>query len=85
VSRWYRRLDDGTTWPDPDGLIGDADHLSLEWLLRYAGLEPLPAEVRLTAASTVAAYVQLVTMPRRRREQIIAALRRPGTPTGSET
>jgi len=56
---------DGMAWPNPD------DPALIEWQLRYGS----PAEVRMVAASFVAAYKQLVADPVRRRNGKVAGIR----------
>ena len=56
---------DGMAWPNPD------DPALIEWQLRYGS----PAEVRMVAASFVAAYKQLVEDPVRRRNEKVAGIR----------
>lgn len=73
MSRYYHRLPDGTTWPRPEGPGGDMD--SVEWVMRYGDPERV-REYRFLAASFCAAFSDLVAMPRRRREQVIADLRK---------
>jgi len=71
---------DGMTWPIPEG--------SDEWTLRY-GNDADVLRIRLSSASIVAAYRELLQMPKRRREEVIAGIRAaltsttPGTPTGT--
>ena len=47
---------------------------SLEWRLRYANDEQLVKD-RFCAASIVSAYRQLITLPRKVREEVIRDLR----------
>ena len=56
---------DGMSWPNPD------DPALVEWRLRYGS----PDEVRMVAASFVAAYKQLVEDPVRRRNEKVAGIR----------
>ena len=56
---------DGMAWPNPD------DPALIEWRLRYGS----PDEVRMVAASFVAAYKQLVADPVRRRNGKVAGIR----------
>ena len=60
----------GGTWPTPMDLPDD----SLEWRLRYANDEQLVKD-RFCAASIVSAYRQLITLPRKVREEVIRDLR----------
>jgi hypothetical protein len=63
----YLALPDGTVWPNPLD-PGDA-----QWQMRYAGSPGTSA--CLVAASTLAAYRELIWMPERRRREVIKALR----------
>lgn len=65
VRAWLRF--EGMTWPNPQ----DPD--DVQWRLRYG--EPTRADL-LAAASVMAAYAHLVSMPRRERESRIAGIRR---------
>jgi hypothetical protein len=60
----------GGTWPTPMDLPDD----SLEWRLRYANDNQLVKD-RFCAASIVSAYRQLITLPRKAREEVIRELR----------
>jgi len=62
--REYLRFD-GMSWPNPD------DPAGVEWQLRYGS----PVEVRMVAASYVAAYKQLVEDTVRRRNEKVAGIR----------
>jgi len=66
MSNRYVQLGDGAVWPGLD--LGD-----LEWQLRYGRLS---REDSLVAASVVQAYQALITLPRRRRDQVCSLLRR---------
>ncbi len=66
----YHTFDDGTVWPLP----GDEAEDSLEWRLRYKEHGVL-ANDRYHAASIVSAYRQLINMPVKRRNEVLAGLR----------
>lgn len=59
---------DGMTWPTAGERCGDR-----EWTLRHAA--PNPSDL-MVAASVMAAYRELVTCPRSKREAVIRQLRR---------
>lgn len=63
-------LSRGGTWPTAMDLPDD----SLEWRLRY-GSDPQLVKDRYCAASIVSAYRQLITLPRKAREEVIRELR----------
>jgi hypothetical protein len=67
----YVKRDDGTTWPTP---MVEAE-TSLEWRLRYASPEQLVKD-RFLAASIVAAYHELIAAPVKKRNAVLADLRR---------
>lgn len=74
--RWVHPTDD-TTWLDPES-TGD-----LEWKLRHGrpavgSVAKLPYSngELLVAASALACYRELVRLPRRDRDRVIAAMRR---------
>ena len=60
-------FDNGTCWPRAAGTLADID-----WNLRYG--EPSMSD-RLVAAEVVTAWQTLLALPRKKREQVIAALR----------
>lgn len=62
---------DEMTWPTP---MDEADG-GLEWRLRYASAEQLIKD-RYSAASIVEAYRALIMSPVKRRNKVIAVLRR---------
>ena len=61
----YLRFDE-MTWPNPD------DPGEVEYALRYGSLK---RSHELVAASFIAAYRQLVNLPRRERDERVAAIR----------
>lgn len=61
---------DGMTWPAACDRAGD-----VQWLLRY-GPEALSMADRLVAASIVAAYCDLVTCDRDKRNRVVREVRR---------
>jgi len=63
----WRPLGDGSTWPLPCQGMDD-----LEWRLRYGGTNP---NDRYAAASIIAAYRELIRVPRRRRELVVRRLK----------
>lgn len=73
-------FDNGACWPRAAGALADID-----WNLRYG--EPSRSD-RLVAAEVVTAWQTLLALPRKKREQVIAALRsveRANPPTSAAT
>ena len=72
----YYRSWGGMCWPAPGEAIKE-----LGWRLRYQHA-PMEADStdRLLSASVVSAYIELINMPQRKRNEIIRELRKgPGT------
>ena len=72
----YRQFD-GMCWPVPGEAMNE-----LEWRQRYGG-DPSMSN-RLVAASVLSAYSELVRLPQRQRNKIIAELRK-GPATSAQT
>lgn len=68
-------FDNGTCWPRAAGALADVD-----WNLRYG---ELTTSDRLVAAEVVTAWQSLLALPRKKRDQVIAALRRAEREAGS--
>ncbi|CAN7592622.1 hypothetical protein LJR039_004312 [Pseudorhodoferax sp. LjRoot39] len=65
----FHRNFDGMCWPVPGMALNE-----LEWRQRYAG-EPSTSD-RMVVASVLSAYSELVRLPQRQRNKIIAELRK---------
>lgn len=69
----YIVLEGGATWPTP--MDGDGEQDALEWRLRYAQPEVVLGH-RFHCASIVSAYRELIALPAKKRNKVIASLRR---------
>lgn len=72
---------DEMCWPTPMDATVASDETDLEWRLRYgvsdARLDEKQLESdRLSAASIVSAYRELLTCPREKRERVIRVMRK---------
>lgn len=64
----YRHFD-GMCWPVPGKCLNE-----LEWATRYAS--SLTMSERMVAASVMSAFTELIRLPQRQRNKIIAELRK---------
>ncbi len=71
VGKTWVRLDDGTAWSFDRY---DEEYGSLNWLLRYGSDADVLRE-RLTIASILSSYQALLDKPRKRRNEIMRAIR----------
>lgn len=67
-SKLLATFHDGTCWPIPGTRMGD-----IEWTLRHA--LGASTEVRVSAASVIAAYAHLIQMTQRERNSRVVLLR----------
>lgn len=66
----WARFDDGTCWPLPENDDGE-----VQWRLRYSHRDTSSTD-RLTAASFMGAYADLIALPQRERNKRVAAIRK---------
>lgn len=76
VGDHFVTFDDNTCWIRPGDALDEVN-----WQLRYGD----PVKVRMIAASAVSCLTALINLPRRRRDEVIAAIRKAAAGGKGET